>query len=135
MVEEFISIGIYQESNKYHATFEYLLLSNLIRSPIHLNIKSIPEQHWQYVVRKLDEFEKWYLESVIPETTKLYKKLCITNQITAIKEMRTIDQKDMEFFHLEDPDFLNYLEDYSKLDVARNTDFMKTFPELEWLYK
>jgi hypothetical protein len=41
----------------------------------------------------------------------------------------------MEFFHLEDPDFLNYLEDYSKLDVARNTDFMKTFPELEWLYK
>jgi len=135
MVEEFISIGIYQESNKYHATFEYLFLSNLIRSPIHLNIKSIPEQHWQYVVKKLDDFEKWYLESVIPDTTKLHKKLGITSQIERIKEMRKIDQKDMDFFHLEDPDYLKYLEDYSKLDAARNTDFMKTFPELEWLYK
>ena len=135
MVEEFISIGIYQESNKYHPMFEYFLLNNIIRSPIHLNVRSIPEQHWQYVVRKLDDFENWYLESVIPETTILNKKLGITNQIKAIKEMRKIDQKDMDFLRSEGPECLEFLEEYSKLDAARNTDFIKTFPELEWLYK
>jgi hypothetical protein len=135
IVDEFISIGIYQESNKYHPKFEYFLFSNIIRAPIHLNVKSIPEQHWQYVVRKLDDFENWYLESVIPEATNPFKKLFIANQIKAIKEMRKIDQKDMDFLQSDGPEYLECLEVYSKLDAARNTDFMKTFPELEWLYK
>jgi radical SAM protein with 4Fe4S-binding SPASM domain len=135
IVEEFISIGIYQESNKYHPKFEYFLFSNIIRSPIHLNVKSIPEQHWQYVVRKLDDFENWYLGSVIPETTNPYKKIFITKQIKAIKEMRKIDQKDMDFLQSDGPEYLECLEVYSKLDAARNTDFIETFPELGWLYK
>ena len=83
----------------------------------------------------MDDFENWYLESVIPETTILNKKLGITNQIKAIKEMRKIDQKDMDFLRSEGPECLEFLEEYSKLDAARNTDFIKTFPELEWLYK
>ncbi len=135
MVEEFISKGIYQESNKYHPNFEYFLFSNLIRTPKHLNIMSMPQQHWEYVIRTLEEFEKWYTEYVIPNAVNEYKKLSISESIRKIKEMRKIDQEDMEFFEYVSEDYLKHMEEYSKLDVVRNTDFKKTFPELEWLYK
>jgi hypothetical protein len=49
--------------------------------------------------------------------------------------MRKIDQKDMEFFDYDSEEYLRHMEEYSKLDIARNTNFLKTFPELEWLYK
>lgn len=135
MVEEFISKGIYQESNKYHPHFEYFLFCNLIRTPKHLNIMNMPQHHWEYVVRKLEDFEKWYTECIIPNVEDEYKKLSISESIRKIKEMRKIDQEDMEFFDYDSEDYLKHMEEYSKLDVARNTDFNKTFPELDWLYK
>jgi hypothetical protein len=135
MVEEFISIGIYQESNKYHPTFEYFLFCNLIRTPKHLNIMNMPQQHWEYVVRSLEEFKCWYFETVIGDSPNNEKKGIIANSIEKIKEMRKIDQKDMDFFDYDNKDYLKHMEEYSKLDVIRNTDFLKTFPELEWLYK
>jgi radical SAM protein with 4Fe4S-binding SPASM domain len=135
MVQEFLSIGIYQESNKYHPTFEYFLFTNLIRTPKHLNVMNIPQQHWEYVIRSLEEFETWYLDTVIPNASNPYKKQSIINSIEKIKEMRKIDQKDMDFFDYDGEDYLKHMEEYSKLDNVRNTDFMKTFPELEWLYK
>ena len=95
----------------------------------------MPQHHWEYVVRKLEDFEKWYTECIIPNAEDEYKKLSISESIRKIKEMRKIDQEDMEFFDYDSEDYLKHMEEYSKLDDVRNTDFNKTFPELDWLYK
>jgi ketosteroid isomerase-like protein len=55
--------------------------------------------------------------------------------INKIKEMRKMEQKDMEFFDQSLEDNLEYMKEYSKMDKARKTDFKQTFPELEWLYQ
>jgi radical SAM protein with 4Fe4S-binding SPASM domain len=135
MVEEFISKGAYQKSNTYHPNFEYFLFCNFIRTPKHLNIMSMPQQHWEYVIRSLEEFQTWYTETVISDSENSHKKQRIIDSIQKIKEMRKIDQKDMEFFDYDSEEYLRHMEEYSKLDIARNTNFLKTFPELEWLYK
>jgi hypothetical protein len=51
-----------------------------------------------------------------------------------LKEMRKMDQQDMQFFEQPISDQLTYEKEYSKMDKVRGTDFMKTFPELSWLY-
>ncbi len=132
IVQEFIDRGIYQ----HNPHFEFFLLSNLLRTPRHLSIINMPEQHWKYVENKLDEFQDWYCNSVISQSRYFdAKRQTLLDGITKAKELRKMNQNEMEFFDYMNPDYLKFMQEYSKMDKVRNTDFLKTFPELEWLYK
>jgi hypothetical protein len=46
-----------------------------------------------------------------------------------------MQQSDFNFFDYPEEDSYRYMEEYSKMDIVRGTNFKETFPELEWLYK
>lgn len=133
---EFMNKKIFQNCAIQDPTFEFLFFCNLLRTPRHLSIMNMPEQHWSYVDKTLSEFEQWYCEEMTfnsPEKT--VKDEIIKNSMKKIRELRNMQQEDMEFFDYKSEDYLNFMENYSKIDQVRATDFRKTFPELEWLYK
>jgi radical SAM protein with 4Fe4S-binding SPASM domain len=136
IVQQFLDCGIYQGSLGTKVIFEICLFQNLLRNPIHLSIINMPEQHWQYVDKCLTEFEEWYLSSVVKDTPALSDKTnVIKYSINVIRNMRKMKQSDLKFFDYPEEDSYRYMEEYSKMDIARGTNFKETFPELEWLYK
>lgn len=136
MVQEFLDLGIYQNSLNTNDLFETYFFQNLLLNPKHLCINVMPEQHWQYVDACLNEFEDWYLSSVVNNSPAFSDKSeAIKNAMNKIRDMRKMNQSDFEFFEYPRKDYLRHLEEYSNLDTARDTNFKETFPELEWLYK
>jgi organic radical activating enzyme len=136
IVQQFLDCGIYQGSLGTEVIFEICLFQNLLRNPIHLSIINMPEQHWQYVDKCLTEFEEWYLSSVVKDTPALSDKTnVIKYSINVIRNMRKMKQSDLKFFDYPEEDSYRYMEEYSKMDIVRGTNFKETFPELEWLYK
>ena len=63
------------------------------------------------------------------------KKKKIKTAMSKIRNMRKMQQSDFKFFEYPTEDYLIFMEEYSKMDIARGTNFKETFPELEWLYK
>lgn len=138
MIQEIIDKKAYQYSMLNHAQpiFEYFLFCNLLRNPNHLSIMNMPDEHWNMVEKSLDEFCGWYCDTILSKVAYVESKRDMFLQgINKIKEMRKMEQKDMEFFDQSLEDSLEYMKEYSKMDKARKTDFKQTFPELEWLYK
>lgn len=136
MLQEFLTVGAYQKTNSTNTNFEFLFFCNLLRTPRHLSIINMPEQHWEYVENTLKDFEEWYLQDFINYSPIFdQKKDFLLRALVKIREMRKMSQKDFSFFEYDGDDYLLHLEQYSKLDEIRGTDFKKTFPELEWLYK
>ncbi len=138
MIQEIIDKKAYQYSmlNHEQPIFEYFLFCNLLRNPNHLSIMNMPEEHWNMVEKSLDEFRAWYCDTILSKAAYFESKQdMLLHGINKIKEMRKMEQKDMEFFDQSLGDNLEYMREYSKMDRVRGTDFMKTFPELGWLYK
>ena len=59
----------------------------------------------------------------------------IKTAMDKIRNMRKMQQSDFKFFEYPEEDYLRYMEEYSNMDVARGTNFLETFPELEWIFK
>lgn len=137
MIQEIINKEAYQFSTfgDSNALFEYFLLCNLLRNPNHLSIMNMPQDHWVLVEKSLDDFQVWYCANVITDS-KFYtsKKDMICAGISKIKELRKMNQQDMEFFDEQTEAYLKHMKEYSNMDRVRGTDFIKTFPELHWLY-
>ena len=138
MMQEIIDRQAYQFSmaRDKNALFEYFLFCNLLRNPNHLSIINMPQEHWEMVERALDSFQVWYCDTIISDATYyVAKKEMLCEGINKIKELRKMNQQDMEFFVQPTEDHLKHMREYSNMDRVRGTDFMKTFPELGWLYK
>lgn len=136
IIAELIEKQIIQESLQEDITFEFVFFQNLLRTPKHLSIMNMPNSHWKYVEKTLDEFETWYFDVFIRNSSAFEeKKKFVKYSISKIKRMKLLKQEDMEFFNSTKEDYSYFMQEYSKMDIARNTDFKKTFPELEWLYK
>ena len=137
MLQEIIDKEAYQYSmlDDERPIFEYFLFCNLLRNPTHLSINNMPQNHWEMVEQALDKFQEWYCDTIITKS-KHYssKKDMLLTGINKVKEMRKMDQQDMQFFEQPISDQLTYEKEYAKMDKVRGTDFMKTFPELSWLY-
>jgi hypothetical protein len=96
----------------------------------------MPQEHWEMVEKTLDEFQNWYCNTVIAESDyRIVKTEMLNEGINKVKELRKMNQQDMEFFDQPTEDYLKHMREYSNMDKVRGTDFMKTFPELGWLYK
>jgi radical SAM protein with 4Fe4S-binding SPASM domain len=138
IIQEIISKEAYQFSilNHKQPIFEYFLFCNLLRNPDHLSIINMPDEHWNMTEETLDEFQQWYCDNILSKSEHFAaKKDMFCHGINQIKEMRKMSQNDMEFFDQTIEDQLGYMKEYSKMDKARKTDFMNTFPELHWLYQ
>jgi hypothetical protein len=97
---------------------------------------NMPNEHWIIVEQALNDFQEWYCGEILTDSAHFaVKKDTILKGIDKIKEMRKMDQQDMEFFVQSTEDYLKHMREYSNMDKVRGTDFMKTFPELDWLYK
>jgi len=133
---EFQEKQILQESLQYDIAFEFVFFENLLRTPKHLSILTIPDQHWSYVERILDEFEEWYCKEFIKNSPVLEKKIEFVKQsISKIKKMKELNQEDLNFYDQKNEHYNRLIQEYSKMDEVRGTDFNSTFPELGWLYK
>ena len=138
ILQEIIDKQAYQFSiaQDNNVLFEYFLFCNLLRNPNHLSIINMPQEHWEMVERTLDEFQNWYCNTVINESDyRIVKTEMLIEGINKVKELRKMNQQDMEFFDQPTEDYLKHMREYSNMDRVRGTDFMKTFPELGWLYK
>lgn len=135
MMQEFVNSGVYQQENHYNSNFEFLLFCNLLRTPKHLSIINATEQHWQHIDNSLNDFEAWYLNYISDSPKFDEKKELFVRGVQKIRDMRKMRGEVFEFFQYDGDDYLLHMEEYSKLDQIRGTDFRKTFPELEWLYK
>jgi len=138
MIQEIVDKDAYQFSILDHPLpiFEHFLFSNLLRTPNHLSIMNMPNEHWMIVEQALNDFQEWYCGEILTDSAHFaVKKDTILKGIDKIKEMRKMDQQDMEFFVQSTEDYLKHMREYSNMDKVRGTDFMKTFPELGWLYK
>ena len=138
MIQEIIDKEAYQFSMLKHAlpVFEYFLFCNLLRNPNHLSIINMPQEHWEMVEKSLDEFQVWYCDTIIAESEHRTVKTEMLNEgINKVKELRKMNQQNMEFFDKPTEDYSKHMREYSNMDKVRGTDFMKTFPELGWLYK
>lgn len=138
MIQEIVDKDAYQFSILDHTLpiFEHFLFSNLLRTPNHLSIMNMPNEHWIIVEQALNDFQEWYCGEILTDSAHFaVKKDTILKGIDKIKEMRKMDQQDMQFFEQSTEDYLKHMREYSNMDRVRGTDFMKTFPELGWLYK
>ena len=138
IIQEIIDKQAYQFSiaQDKNVLFEYFLFCNLLRNPNHLSIINMPQEHWEMVEQSLDEFQVWYCDTIIAESDYRTVKTGMLNEgIKKVKELRKMNQQDMEFFDKPTEDYLKHMREYSNMDRVRGTDFMKTFPELGWLYK
>ena len=100
----------------------------LLMHPHHLSILSATPEWKIYINKCLTEFEEWYLNEMIPLKN-------VNVQIEAIKILQDNIQrfKNSMIGEAEIPSYVIDRVDWTKrLDKARDTNFIETFPELAW---
>jgi hypothetical protein len=92
--------------------------------PRHLSI-SVASPEWKkYLNQKIDEYEQWYGETLIPLKSSGLRIIALQILKSNMNKLRSA---------LREPnDDINFKFWYERIDVSRGTDFKKTFPELEW---
>lgn len=101
----------------------------LLMYPHHLSILSATPDWKSYINKSLTEFEEWYLNVMIP-----LKNLNV--QIEAIKILQDNIQRFknsmIEETEVKPAHVLDRVDWTKRLDQARGTNFLETFPELTW---
>ncbi len=101
----------------------------LLMYPHHLSILSATPEWKSYINKSLTEFEEWYLNVMIP-----LKNLNV--QIEAIKILQDNIQRFknsmIEETEVKPAHKLDRVDWIKRLDQARGTNFLETFPELAW---
>jgi hypothetical protein len=92
--------------------------------PRHLSI-SISTPEWkEYLHMKLNEFEEWYSDVLIPLKTHSVRPF-------ALKILKDNMNKFRNALNEENNE-KNFKQWYERMDKSRETNFYKTFPELSW---
>ena len=109
------------------AEWECDLHNILLMHPGYLSIScAIPE--WKEVLHaKLNEFQEWYFDTMIPLKIPLVRNIAINTLSENIKRFhKAVDEP-----HINKNDNVA-TEWFARLDNARDTNFANTFPELDW---
>jgi len=119
--QDLLSKTFYEKSE-----WEIDLLNILLMWPQHLSVSAASPEWKEILHLKLDEFENWYIDTMIP-----LKNVNVRD--TSIKFFKN----DMKRFNraVDEPvvcDFNQTKEWYNRLDKVRGTNFSETFPELSW---
>lgn len=105
-------------------TWDIDMCNIVLMVPKHLSI-SIASDEWKKVIHnKLNEFEEWYESVMIPLKNENVRPIA-----------QRILKGNMEKFRkaLNEPnDTIGYKNWFHRLDMTRNTNFIQTFPELDW---
>lgn len=105
-------------------TWDIDMCNIVLMVPKHLSI-SIASEEWKKVIHtKLNEFEEWYESVMIPLKNENVRPIA-----------QRILKGNMEKFRKavnEPNDTIGYKNWFQRLDETRNTNFIKTFPELDW---
>lgn len=99
----------------------------LLFSPQYFSIRSASNQWKDYLRTMLKEYVVWYKDVLIP------KKIDTIVKNSSIKVLDDRIQNFLNSLNETVDGHVGYYGDYlARLDKVRNTDFFKTFPELEW---
>jgi molybdenum cofactor biosynthesis enzyme MoaA len=112
-----------------NALWEHDVHNIILMHPEHLSIGCANEDWKKILISKLDNYEEWYKDEMLPmKTIKLrdYSNKVITE---SIQRFRNSISENIKF---DRDKWLNWI---NGLDKVRNTSFAKTFPELEWHLK
>lgn len=105
-------------------TWEIDMCNIVLMYPQHLSISIAPLEWKEFIKNKLDEFEYWYENTMIPLKEDYVRPIALKILKGNVNKFRT-----MLYEKNTTTDHRTWFE---KLDLVRNTDFRKTFPELEW---
>ena len=92
--------------------------------PTHLSISNATPEWKEHLRSTLKEFEEWYSDVLIPikkPGVRFFASQILKGNMEKFRNALNESAVDIRYKHW-----------YQRLDESRNTDFKKTFPELEW---
>jgi len=98
----------------------------ILMNPPHLSISAATPEWKIYLKTKLEEYADWYLTEMIPLKNNKIKEKATQVFLNNIKRFYNALNETVNI------DSSRHKDWYSKLDNARNTNFLETFPELLW---
>ena len=96
----------------------------ILMHPRHLSISAAPPEWKQYLHQKLNEFEEWYMDVMIPlkiPDARFFATKIVKDNMDKFRNALNEENEDRSLYHR-----------YKRLDEVRGTNFTKTFPELTW---
>ena len=94
-----------------------------------MSISAASPEWKKYLRVKIDEYKQWYLTEMIPLKLEKVRERASMLLLTHIERFHNALDDTVEV------DSAIHTDWYNKLDKVRNTDFVKTFPELSWNLK
>lgn len=124
IIEFFYKNDLLPESFSDSVSWDIDIFNITLMHPRHLAI-SVASPEWKkYLNQKIDEYEQWYGETLIPLKNSGLKIIALQILKSNMNKLRSA---------LREPnDDINFKFWYDRLDYARSTNFKETFPELEW---
>ena len=112
----------FYDSSEWEVDFHNIILMH----PEHLSISCATPEWKEFLHNSLREFQEWYVDVMVPLKNVSVRESAITTL-----------HDNIERFHkaIDEPVIINHdssSEWFNKLDEARGTNFLKTFPELSW---
>ncbi len=107
--------------------WEYDIHNIILNGPKRLSMSSANAEHKKFIHKKLDEYQQWYIDTLIPlkdPVLQIHSKDVIVSQIARFH--RAVDEQ-------VDTTVEDRAAWISSLDTVRNTNFKYTFPELTGL--
>lgn len=105
-------------------TWDIDMCNIVLMYPQHLCISIAPPEWKEFIRIKLDEFEYWYENVMIPLKEEHIRPIALKILQGNMNKFKTVLNEKISV-----NDHRSWFEN---LDVVRNTDFRKTFPELDW---
>ena len=112
-----------------YSIWEHDVHNIILMHPEHLSVGCADEDWRKFLLSKLDEYEEWYQDEMIPlknRSIKDYSSKVVTESIQRFKNSI------LENTPYDNDKWKHWI---NSLDKVRNTDFAKTFPELAWHLK
>ncbi len=124
IIEFFYVNDLLPEGFRHGVSWDVDIHNIILLHPRHLSISVATPEWKEHLTQKLNEFEEWYSDTLIP--LKIPGARFFASQIL---------KGNMDKFRnalKEENNDINFRFWYKRLDAARETNFRKTFPELNW---
>jgi len=126
-MEFLIESNLLPDSFYYDSHWEHNFHLIIMLDPQYLSVGASTKD-WKNILHdKINEYEEWYVTDVIPTLkSKEIRPECIQMVKTNMERFRQAVNRKASY------NFNKWVDWITRLDIVRNTDWAKTFPELHW---
>lgn len=125
IIDYFYNNNLLPESFSDSASWEIDMNNIILMYPSHMSITNATPEWKKHLHTKLNEFEEWYNDVLIPlknPNVKFFSSKILKGNI----------EKFRNALNEEGDGSRNFLQWWERLDAVRKTNFRETFPELNW---